>query len=174
MARPKKVKEVKVSDPVVETKVEPAVKEKKAAKKTKAIKADKTTEKVKAVKEIKPKKEEKCHCDCCSVENIPDDDKNIPIYNQLYDTVLRAEAQNASHKASMMKILSEMQSYQSAFSNFERNFKFDKKSVNMELVESLLKRLKIQTESLNYQIMALDMFLHADAVVLGGEVCENK
>lgn len=174
MARTKKVKEVKVSDPVVETKTEPAVKEKKTVKKTKAVKAAKAPEKAKAVEEPKANKEEKCHCDCCSVANIQDDDKNIPIYNQLYDTVLRAEAQNASHKASMMKILSEMQSYQTAFQNFERNFKFDKKSVNMELVESLLKRLKIQTELLNCQIMALDMFLHADAVVLGDMACPDR
>ena len=174
MARSKKVPNVNVVDTQeVAPAVAPVVEEKKTIKKTKTPKAVKTPKKVKFDKKPEAKHEEKCHCGCCPVESVPDTDKNLAAYNELYDVVLKAEAQNASHQASMMKILSDMQSYQTAFSNFERNFKIEKKGAREKLVNSLLSRLKIQTTILNNHITALDMFLHADALVFDDEIISD-
>lgn len=174
MARPKKVQNVNVVDTQeVAPAAAPVVEEKETIKKTKTPKAVKAPKKVKFDKKSEAKHEEKCHCGCCSVESVPDNDKNIAAYNELYDAVLKAEAQNASHKASMMKILSDMQSYQTAFSNFERHFKIEKKGARERLVNNLLSRLKIQTTILNNQITALDMFLHADALFFDDEVVSD-
>lgn len=174
MARSKKVQNVNVVDSSeIALTVAPVVEEKKTIKKTKTPKAVKAPKKVKFDEKSETKHEEQCHCGCCSVESVPDNDKNIAAYNELYDAVLRVEAQNASYKASMMKILSDMQSYQTAYSNFERRFKIEKKGAREKLVNSLLGRLKTQTTILNNHITALDMFLHADALVFDDEVISN-
>lgn len=174
MARSKKVPNVKVVDSSeIALTAAPVVEENKTIKKTKTPRAVKAPKKVKFDEKPEAKHEGECHCGCCSVESVPDDDKNIAAYNELYDAVLRAEAQNASHKASMMKILSDMQSYQTAFSNFERNFKIEKKGAREQLVNSLLSRLKTQTTILNNHITALDMFLHAEALIFDDEVISN-
>ena len=174
MARQKKTQNVETVDskvtPVTTNTTVP-VENKSTEKKTvkKVTKAAKAPKKVKFVKDENIEK--KCSC-CCDVSSISSNDKNLPVYNELYAMVLNMEAENMARRATILRTLADMQVSQAAISKFEENFKLEGKLVKSELVKSLLTRFKSQAELLNNRILALDMFLHADAFVFDKSIGE--